>query len=115
MDIALYIFWFALPALFLTLAFLNKLQEMEGYAKKDGFKDLINQFLFVFACAVMTVFLDRQFIPWLAEDLLGNFFPLLLLRMLLFPTVLFLGAKLIGPTRRIMIGGKRKPPTRRSR
>ena len=115
MTTLLYIIWFGIPALFLLLALWAKLEELSGKSKKENPGDFFKQGLFVLACAFATLLLDIYALPGIAENMMPSWIPLLFLRIILFPLVLYVGALAVGPTKQIRIERASRPTEKHRR
>lgn len=116
MRTALYLLWLLVPALFFVLALWIKLERLSGESKKESASDLLNQGLFTLGCAVASIAIDQLFLQDIIEATVGDLFPLGFYQFFLFPLVLLLGAKVVGPSRKILIpqvSGQKRPAKRR--
>ena len=103
MRTALYALWLAVPALFFSLSLWIKLEKLSGEKKKESSADLINQGIFTLGCAIVSIIIDQLFLQDLIEATVGDLFPLGFYQFFLFPLVLLIGAKIVGPSSKILI------------
>lgn len=116
MRTALYALWFSVPALFFGLTLWIKLERLSGEKKKESSTDLINQGIFTLGCVVVSIIIDQLFLQDLIASTVGDLFPLGFYQFFLFPFVLLIGAKIVGPSSKILIphnSGKRNSGKRR--
>jgi hypothetical protein len=118
MQSILYIVWFSIPSLFFLLALWIKLERVSGRTKTENPKDLFNQGLFTLGCVFTAVFVDKFFLPSIVEMIGLDLFPLGFYQVFLLPLILLLAAKIVGPSKSILIaqkGGSTKPPSKRKK
>lgn len=103
-DSVLYFIWFLLPAIFFAAALWSK---MEALPKSDGrsgaAKDFLRQGLFVLACVLIVVIIDKSLIP-AASKAIASIIPVEYVRVVLLPAVLYAAARVYGPSAAIKIG-----------
>lgn len=109
----LHVIWFLIAGFFFLLALWSWLEKVSGKKRQERPGDFVRQGVFVLVCALVSLMIDKymlkgfiESIPFVAD------FPLGMYQVLLFPCVLFIAARVIGPTKDIMIG---KAPTPSSR
>lgn len=75
-------------------------------AKKDNqaATDLLRQGLFLADCVLVSIAIDYYFLPKIFESFSPEFIPYEIYQFILLPVVLYLAAKIIGPTSSIQIG-----------
>lgn len=110
MDTFLYSIWILCPCLFLLMALWAKLEQIGGSDKKQPYKDLLNQAAFTVVCSAVTFAIDRFVLTDLDAGLLDGWIPIQVMRLLCYPLVLLLAAKVFGGTTAPKIGG---PQTRK--
>jgi hypothetical protein len=116
MQSVLYIVWFSIPSLFFLLALWVKLERVSGRTKTENPKDLFNQGLFTLGCVFLSVIIDKFFLAGIVASLAGDIFPLGFYKVFLLPLILLLAAKIVGPSKKILIpqrGSSTKPPSKR--
>ena len=106
MHTALYIIWFTLPTIFFFLALWSKLEQIGGHHKRDNPSDLFHQGLFILVCVFVCVVVDQTILADLVLSTVGDSVPLGFFQAFLLPLMLLLGAKVVGPSRKILISGK---------
>lgn len=110
---ALYIIWALIPIFFLLMALWSYLEKTAGKKKQERPGDLLKQGLFVGICAVASVLIDIYVLPSLVESVAQDYVPYAVFQVALFPMVLYLAAKIIGPTKDIKIA--KAPSSSRSK
>jgi hypothetical protein len=113
-QIALYIIWFLIPAFFLFMALYAKLEQFGNSPRKQNPLDFLKQGLFVLLCIGIAVLIDQYVLESFVNSFSPDFIPLGFYRVILLPLLLYIGARLIGPTKDISIT-KAPNPTSRGR
>ena len=103
MTIAFYILWGLIPLFFFLMALWSYLEKTAGKKKHERPGDLFNQGLFVGFCVGLSMLIDYFVLPGIVESLIGDMIPYGVFQLILLPTVLYLAAKIIGPTKAIQI------------
>lgn len=117
MNYALYALWI-LPPLGMLLLMLWSWLEGVARVQRGGRRsrepqDLLRQFRFLGVCSLITFFLDYYVIEGgvldviLEHPIIGEWLPRFLVRLFLYPLVLYCGA--------LLVGGVREEPLHRSR
>lgn len=116
MHLALYIIWFAVPVAFFGLALWSKLEQMSsgGSRGRDG-GDLGRQGIFVLVAALLALAIDRYLVLPHAATVLPSWLPTGVVQIALFPLVLLVQARLIGPSQDIVLGRRVRPGERSRR
>lgn len=112
MQTALYVIWFLIPLFFFVMALWCWLEEMGGKTKKENPGDFLKQGLFVLACVLISIVIDRYALEAVVTSVLNDWVPLGFVQIMLLPIVLYVGALLLGPSKEILIG-KAPHPTKR--
>lgn len=103
MRIAIYIVWGLLTLFFFGLALFGKLEQMSGKGKHERPGDLFKQGLFVAFCVAISVVIDQNFLEGLVNGISPDWIPYPFYQVMLLPVVLYVAAKIIGPTKTIAI------------
>jgi hypothetical protein len=103
MHSLLYLLWFLLPCVFFLLALWIKLERVGSKNKKDNPKDLFHQGLFILGCVLVSVVIDQTVLQSLVEATVGDTLPLGFYQFFLLPLILLIGAKIVGPSQKILI------------
>lgn len=103
MQTALYAVWFLIPLSFLLIALWSKLEDLSGRERHENVGDYIRQGGFLFICAVVCVLLDSYLLEGFYLSLSPDWIPLGFYQVLLFPFVLVIMAKLIGPSKKPLV------------
>lgn len=104
MLIFLYLLWFGFPTLFFLLALATKLDRVAGKERNENPKDFFSSGIFLLEGAICTVFIERLFLKNFVDATFGNLMPYGFFQFFLWPLVLLIGARLIGPSTKILIG-----------
>lgn len=115
MRTALYVAWLILPSVLFLMALWGLLEKVSDKHKRARPGELFKQGLFVLACVVVAVAVDQYALEQLAEVLNSEWLPLAFLQIILLPAVLLVGAKLLGPSKKILIGEAKKGAGHRKR
>ncbi len=117
MRSALYILWFSLPTIFFLMALWTKLERMGGEGKKGNASDLFSQGVFLLCCVLMAVLIDQTLLADLVSELVSESLPLGFFQFFLLPFILLIGAKTVGPSKKILISStnNRSPRTPKRR
>ncbi len=102
-DIILYGIWCAFPAFYLILIIYALLERSSGNRTRADIPDYTKQMFFLIGCVLVSLGLDKTFIPWFSEEILAGMLPMGFFRIILFPCVLLIGSKLIGGSKAIKI------------
>ena len=108
-DYIVYCFWLLLPSIQLLLVIYNSLELLSGRKVKALLHDDLRQLGFLALCITFSFLIDIFFINYIWDLinypllLIGVEFPLIVMRIMTFPMVLFLLAKIIGGTKPILI------------
>lgn len=113
MTTALYIIWALLPIFFFLMALWSFLEKKVGKKKHERPADLLIQGLFVTVCVIISLILDHYFLPSILESLLQGLIPYGVFQIMLLPFVLYVAAKIVGPSKPIQIS--KAPSVSRSR
>ena len=103
MRTAIYIVWGLLILFFFGLALYGRLEQMSGKGKHERPGDLFKQGLFVSFCVGISVLIDQYFLENLVAGISPTWIPHPFYQVMLLPIVLYIGAKVIGPTKAIAI------------
>jgi hypothetical protein len=103
MRSVLYILWFALPTIFFLMALWTKLERMGGEGKKGNASDLFSQGVFLLCCVLLAVLIDQTVLEDLVSEFVSDSLPLGFFQFFLFPFILLIGAKIVGPSKKILI------------
>lgn len=115
MTTAVYICWFLLPLTFFGLATYAKLEQLGGSVRRQNPKELFQQGFFVLGCVLVCCVIDRYLLKDLADSFMPDLIPLGFYQIILLPVILLIGAKLVGPTRDILISRKSGQQRRKRR
>ena len=107
MQTFLHIVWILFPAFFFVMALWAKLEQFSKSARKQNPGDFFKQGLFIAACSLLAFIIDLNFLRSF-NDSFVPFLPLLLLQIVLYPFILLIGAKLLGPSKDILVGRPNK-------
>lgn len=111
-DFVLYAFWFLFPLFYFLIALWAKLESVGNKHKREDAGDYVRQGTLVLVVAVVCVVIDQYFLRALVDSTFGVILPFDVpfgfFRIVLFPLVLILLAKVLGPSREISIS---KAPT----
>jgi len=108
-DYIVFGFWSLLPTLQLLLVIYNLLEWFSGRKVGALLKDDSRQLGFLIACLAAAWILDRFAVEKIIEilniplDYLDLAMPKIIVRLMLFPTMLFAGAKILGGAKPIEI------------
>ncbi len=114
MNTLIYAIWILLPTLFFVLGLWSWLEKKSGTRERSDAADLFRQGIFITACVIIARVIDYLWLPDIALSLGMGFFPEWFFRFFLLPVILLLAAKILGPSRAILITkapsvSKRKP------
>ena len=112
--IVLYTIWFSLPGFYFLSSLWSGLERVTNKERRESPKQQFMAGLFCLACAFVAVGIDQYLLERIAESLIPEWLPLLFYQVFVFPAVLFIGAKILGPSKEILIS-KAPTPTRRKR
>jgi len=122
MDYALYAFWTIPPLGMLCLVLWSGLEKFTSSDKtrrnSHESKDLLNQFWFLAGCSLLTFLVDTHVIqggmadPFLRHPVVEAWLPRFLVRLFLYPIILYLGARIIGGTKVANLGLRNKDSRR---
>ena len=115
MHTALYVIWILIPSFFFLMALWAALEQASHAHKKENPADFVRQGAFVAVCVVVAILIDRYALETLVTSLFGDFLPLLFYQIILLPFLLYLGARLAGPSQAILIGKSPHPSDARDR
>jgi len=104
----LYLLWFGFPTLFFLLALATKLDRIAWKERNENPRDFFSSGIFLLGAAICTVFIERVFLKNLVDATFGNIMPYGFFQFFLWPLVLLIGAKLIGPSTKILIGDRKR-------
>ena len=99
------ILWLAIPGFFVLWALYAKLEQKSKSVKKQDPGHYLRQGGFLAICVALTFAIDRFVLPSVIESFLPEFIPVTMLRILLLPAVLLLGA--------VAVGGSKMPQIQR--
>lgn len=105
----LYVIWLLFPLGFFLMAlwsFLEKATNRRPGLQTPG--EHFKQGLFVLACVGVCIATDQYLLAQLVEGIANEWLPLPFFQVILLPFVLFVGAKLLGPTKDPTIKSHRK-------
>lgn len=103
MTIALYSIWALIPLLLFLMALWSYLEKTAGKKKQERPGDLFRQAIFTTVCCLASIALDQYCLPIVLTDIFTEYLPYGVYQVILYPAVLFVGAKIIGPSKAIMI------------
>ena len=106
MHTVLYIVWFLVPTLFFILALWSKLEAVGGQTKRDNAGDMFRQGIFVLGCVLVCVLIDQTVLKNIVESTVGDSLPLGFFQAFLLPLIMLVAAKVLGPSRKILIANK---------
>lgn len=109
----LYILWALIPLFFFLLALWSKLEQIGGKKRQEHPEDFLKQGLFVLFCVFIAMGIDYSILAPFHEAVMPSIVPLALLQVLLLPFVLLVVAKIMGPTKDILIS--KAPSSERKR
>jgi len=102
-DSVLYGVWFLFPGFYLIAMIYCKLEQVSGKRIRHNLKDYVHHMFFLLACALISILLDQYALADIAQSIYPDLIPLGFYRIILFPVVLLLGAKLLGGSKEIRI------------
>jgi hypothetical protein len=102
-DIILYGVWIALPLFFFTLILWAKLERWGGSSRREDTGDLLRQGIFTTICVIIAFFIDQKYLVSIIAAVHLDGLPIWFFRIMLLPVVLFIAAKIIGPSKAIRI------------
>ncbi len=111
----IYIVWYLIPVFFFVIALWSKLEHLSGKNKRDNPADFFKQGLFVTACVIAAILIDKFLLQPLVPKLAGDLLPLGFFQVLLLPVVLYLAARIVGPSKAIRITKAPRPSERKRR
>lgn len=88
-------------------AWLEKLSDKH---KKTRPGELFKQGVFVLVCAGIAVLIDKYLLVEVAAAINSEWLPLTFLQIILLPIILLIGARLLGPSEKILIGKETNKP-----
>lgn len=94
------------------MGFWALLEKASGAVQKQNIRDFFNQGIFVSACVLISIFIDRYLLEAIVNYLGSEWFSLNFARIVLLPFVLLMAAKITGGSKDIMIT-KAPTPTQR--
>ena len=99
LDYFLLFIWF-LPAVFFVFVYLFAvLEKASGKKVRKDYKDYLRQVVFLLFIGVATLLVDMFLMPSFLEKVVGDMLPHPYFRLVLFPFMVLIGAKLIGGTK----------------
>lgn len=103
-DYTLYAIWFIFPLFFYTLALWGKLERLSGNRNREDPVDYLRNGSILLLCALASLFFDLYLLDSLLMPIVGELLmPRTFYRIILFPIVLLLAAKILGPSKEIKI------------
>lgn len=115
-DLLFYALWFCLPVTFLLMALWGKLEEIGNRYERQNVGDMLRQGIFLLICGVVTLAIDHYFLEQLVTGIgLDALAPMWVFRSMVYPIVIFVAAKLLGPSNEILISKGARPSDRRRR
>ena len=111
----LYLLWFGFPTLFFLLALATKLDRVAGKERNENPRDFFSSGVFLLGAAICTVFIEKLILKNLVDATVGNILPYGFFQFFLWPLVLLIGAKTIGPSTKILIGEQKSRPPKLTR
>ena len=109
MHILLYVIWFLLPLFFFIIALWAKLEQLSDRPKRQNPGDFFRQGVFVLVCVLISVVIDQYLLAALVDFLSSDWLPLGFFQALLLPFVLYLAARIVGPSQDVLITRAPKP------
>ena len=103
MRTAIYILWGLLTLFFFGMALYGRLEQLSGKGKHERPGDLFKQGLFVLLCVGISVAIDQYFLEDLVSGFSPTWIPYPFYQVMLLPIVLYIAARVIGPTKTIAI------------
>ena len=103
MRTLLYIAWGLFPLLFLLIALWAKLEQIADKHQRQNPGDFLRQAGFLLICVGISIVIDLFVLEPLVSSLASEWFPLWFFQLLLFPFVLLMLARIIGPSETIRI------------
>ena len=103
MTIAIYVVWALIPLFFFLMALWSLLEKFSGKKKHERPGDLFKQGLFVLFCVLVSIAIDYYLLPAIADSIDFGYIPYGVYQLILLPSVLYMAAKIIGPTKPIQI------------
>jgi hypothetical protein len=100
---ALYIIWGLVPLFFFLMALWSVLEKFSGKKKHERPGDLFKQGLFVLFCVLLSIAIEHYLLPTIADSVSFGYIPYGVFQLTLLPLVLYIAAKIIGPTKPIQI------------
>lgn len=105
MDFVLITIWILVPGAFFLMALWSYLEQStqirKGKKRSEEPRDLFKQAIFLSGCSVLTYLLDHFLIQSGSLDFLfGEWTPKPMLRLFLYPLILYIGAISLGQTKR---------------
>lgn len=111
----LHIIWILLPLFFLVMALWSFLEKTYGKKSHERPGDFFSQGVFVTVCVAISFAIDTYVLPGLVESVSGDSVPYWVFQMGLLPFVLYIAAKVYGPSTPIRIAKAPNPSGRKSR
>ena len=108
----LYTIWFSLPGFYFLSALWSWLERIGNKERRESPAQQLFQALFCLLCAFLTVAVDQYLLETIANALIPDWFPLIFYQVFAFPAVLYIGAKLVGPSKEILISRAPSPTTK---
>lgn len=99
----LYVIWFLIPLFFFSIALWSTLESAGGKHKRENPGDFFRQGVFALVCVLISVAIDQTVLEGLVGTFSPDFIPLGVYQVLLLPFILYLAARILGPTQDIRI------------
>jgi len=113
MRTALYVIWFLIPSFFFLMALWSQLEKLSGRQKKENAEDFFKQGIFVLGCVLFAALIETYSLDFVTNAIFQGMVPKGVLQVLLLPLILFIAAKLLGPSQELRIGKAPRPSERK--
>jgi len=103
LDYIIYALWILAPLFFIILILWAQLERWSGRNNRDDIGNFFRQALFLSACTIISIAVDKYSLRWIADQLEALSMPYLFYRLVLFPIVVFVLGKCIGGSKKIEV------------
>ena len=99
-DYILYTLWILVPIFYFMVILWSKLESLSSSKPPEDFVNYTRQGVITGCIVIVCIFIDRAILPGLVKAIFGEALPLMFFRIMLLPAVLYLTAKLLGPSKK---------------
>lgn len=110
MRTTIFVVWILILTGLFLVALKSWLESISGKSKTENPGDAFRQFLFVLICVAIARGIDLLILPSLVNPHLPSWIPPDFVLLILLPFVLYLGARIWGPSTKIRIKSMSKAP-----